>query len=133
MREVFDLAAHADLMVVGIGSAKPDAQLVASQMIESDEIREVNEMGGQGELLGHFFDGDGNPVQTSLASRTVAPALADLAGRRIVAIAGGEEKLDAIRAVLKSRLLGGLVTDETTALALCNERVDRKRLNGEAA
>lgn len=133
VREVFDLAARSDLMVVGIGSAKPDAQLVASQMIESHEIREVNEMGGQGELLGHFFDGNGNPVQTSLASRTVAPPLADLAGRRIVAIAGGAEKIDAIRAVLKSRLLDGLVTDEATALALCNERVDHHGFDGEAA
>jgi DNA-binding transcriptional regulator LsrR (DeoR family) len=121
IREVFDLAAHADPMIVGIGSALPDAQLVASQMIEPAEIREVSELGGEGELLGHFFDCDGKPVETSLAARTVAPDLADLTGRRIVAIAGGTGKIKAIRAVLKSRLLNGLVTDEATALALCRE------------
>ncbi|SIO02780.1 sugar-binding transcriptional regulator [Paraburkholderia phenazinium] len=118
VREVFDIAAHADLMIVGIGTVLPDAQLVASQMIAPDEIREVRDAGGHGEVLGHFFDQHGKSVETSLAARTVAPQLADLTGRRIVAIAGGLEKVDAIRAVLNSGLLSGLITDEATALAL---------------
>ncbi|HTJ94688.1 MAG TPA: sugar-binding transcriptional regulator [Pararobbsia sp.] len=118
VREVFELAAHSDLMVVGIGSVQPDAQLVASHMIEPAEIDEVRSLGGQGELLGHFFDGDGKPVETSLAARTVAPAPADLSGRRIVAIAGGNSKVGAIRAVLNTGLVSGLITDEATALAL---------------
>jgi DNA-binding transcriptional regulator LsrR (DeoR family) len=120
-REVFDLAAHADLMVVGIGSVNADAQLVASQMIEEQEIEEVHRMGGQGEVLGHFFSANGESVDTSLAARTVAPDLEDLKGRRIVAIAGGASKIAAIRAVLKSGLLSGLITDEVSALALNEE------------
>ncbi len=118
IREVFELAARADLMVVGIGSAQPHAQLVESQMLEPSEIDEVRKLGGRGELLGHFFDAAGNPVETSLAARTIAPDLADLAERRIIAIAGGFEKIEAIRAVLNCGRLSGLVTDEATALAL---------------
>ena len=118
VREVFDLAAHSDLMVVGIGAVQTDAQLVVSHMIEPAEILEVRDMGGRGEVLGHFFDENGKSIETSLAARTVAPELADLAGRRIIAIAGGNEKIEAIRAVLKSGLLSGLITDEATAQAL---------------
>ncbi|KMY86259.1 Erythritol transcriptional regulator EryD [Candidatus Paraburkholderia calva] len=117
-REVFDLAAHVDLMVVGIGSVNADAQLVASQMIEPAEIDEIREMGGQGEVLGHFFSAAGESVETSLVARKVAPELEDLKGRRIVAIVGGESKIAAIRAVLKSGLLSGLITDEISARAL---------------
>ena len=123
VREVFDLAAHSDLMIVGIGSVNADAQLVASQMIEPAEIQEVRVMGGQGELLGHFFNSAGETVKTSLAARTVAPELADLKDRRIVAIAGGASKIAAISAVLKSGLLSGLITDEATALVLKDEPV----------
>lgn len=123
VREVFDLAARSDLMVVGIGSVNADAQLVASQMIEPAEIQEVRSMGGQGELLGHFFNDAGHSIETSLAARTVAPALDDLKSRRIVAIAGGTSKIAAIRAVLKSGLLSGLITDEASALALKHEPV----------
>jgi DNA-binding transcriptional regulator LsrR (DeoR family) len=118
VREVFDLAARADLMVVGIGTAEPEAQLVASQMIEISEIREVRELGGVGEMLGHFFDRAGRPIETSLAARTLSPDLSNLEGRRIVAVAGGREKVAAISAVLKSGCLKGLITDERTAQAL---------------
>jgi len=79
-------------------------------------------------VLGHFFDHAGKSVETSLAARTVAPNLADLTGRRIVAIAGGAEKIEAIRAVLNSGLLSGLITDEATALALNDGTI-----NAEAA
>jgi len=118
VREAFNLAAEADLMVVGIGTAEPEAQLVASQMIEPAEILEVREVGGVGEMLGHFFDAAGNPVETSLAARTLSPDLAGLKGRRIVALAGGTEKVEAIRAILASGYLKGLITDERTAEAL---------------
>jgi DNA-binding transcriptional regulator LsrR (DeoR family) len=69
-------------------------------------------------MLGHFFDLEGNPIETSLAARTLSPELAGLKGRRIVAIAGGPEKVEAIQAVLASGYLKGLITDERTAGAL---------------
>lgn len=121
VREVFDLAARSDLMIVGIGSVDADAQLVASQMLEPAEIEEVRAKGGQGELLGHFFNRAGKAIETSLADRTVAPGLAAISGRRVVAIAGGPGKVEAIRAVLNSGLLSGLITDEASALALQDE------------
>ena len=57
-------------------------------------------------------------METSLAARTLSPDLGSLAGRRIVALAGGATKVPAIRAVLRSGLLAGLITDERTADAL---------------
>ena len=118
VRDIFDLAARAELMIVGIGTARPDAQLVASRMIDVEEIREVRELGGEGELLGHFFDAAGRRVETSLSARTIAPDLEALRAPRVVAVAGGEGKVAAIGSVLRSGLLDGLITDERTALAL---------------
>jgi DNA-binding transcriptional regulator LsrR (DeoR family) len=121
VREVFELAEQADLMIVGIGTAELEAQLVASQMIEAAEIREVRDLGGIGEMLGHFFDRSGKLVETSLSARTVSPDLRRMKGRRIVAIAGGAGKIEAIRAVLNGGLLRGLITDERTAQALMSD------------
>ncbi len=117
--DVFDLAAQAGLMFVGIGTAEPDAQLVSTQMIDLAEIGEVKALGGVGEMLGHFFDAGGTPIETALAARTISLGLDRLEGRRIVAIAGGKEKTCAIRSVLMSGRLRGLITDERTAKALC--------------
>jgi DNA-binding transcriptional regulator LsrR (DeoR family) len=116
--DVFKLAATADLMVVGIGTTEPHAQLVSSRMVETAEIAEVKARGGLGEVLGHFFDEQGRPIETSLTQRTLSLGLEELRGSNIVAIAGGAEKTWAIRSVLMSGLLGGLITDERTAHAL---------------
>ncbi|WP_337270132.1 sugar-binding transcriptional regulator [Oryzifoliimicrobium ureilyticus] len=121
VREVFDLASRADTMLVGIGTTELSAQLVASQMIEASEISEVREAGGVGEMLGHFFDRDGKPIETSLSARTLSPDLSVLRAGRIIAIAGGDDKLAAIRSVLRSGFLSGLITDERTAERLTRQ------------
>ena len=48
----------------------------------------------------------------------MAPSLGALAGREVVAIAGGAHKRAAILAALRSGHLTGLITDEPTARAL---------------
>ncbi len=115
--EVFAMAQGAGLKLVGIGTVEADAQLVASGMIEPREIKAIEAAGGVGELLGHFFDAEGRILQTQLTARTLAVNFAKT-GDQITAIAGGPDKVQAIRAVLSSRRLRGLITDEATARAL---------------
>ncbi len=117
--EVFDMACRAELKIVGMGTVDARAQLVTSGMVEREEMEEIAEGGGVGEMLGHFFDAEGKSVRTALTARTVAATLEDGADNgRIVGLAGGASKVEAIRAVLKSGRLYGLITDERTARAL---------------
>lgn len=118
VQDIFDMSLAAPLKVVGIGTADGSAQLVASGMIEPDEIAEINAVGGVGEMLGNFFDAHGRVVVTTLSARLLAVGLESPARTRIVAIAGGMMKISAIRAVLESARLTGLITDEATARAL---------------
>ena len=118
VREIFDMSGGAGLKLVGIGTADSGAQLVASGMIEPREIDEINAAGGAGEMLGHFFDAQGGVLETTLTARTLSVELNTRDDSRIVAIAGGAEKVGAVRAVLRSGWLRGLITDETTARAI---------------
>lgn len=120
--EVFDLARAADLLFAGIGTTEREASLVATGMVEQAEMAEVKRGGGVGELLGHFFDDKGKPFETSLSGRVLAVEREDLRNRRIVAVAGGKVKARAIKSVLESRYLGGLITDERTARSLVEEK-----------
>ncbi|MCF3973493.1 sugar-binding transcriptional regulator [Paracoccus salsus] len=118
VREIFDLSNRAPLKFAGTGTADAGAQLVASGMIEPREIAEINAAGGVGEMLGHFFDADGRVLETALSMRTLSVDLDAARDSRIVVIAGGTEKTRAIRAVLNSGRVNGLITDERTARAL---------------
>lgn len=115
VREVFGLGARADLLVAGIGTTRPDTQMVTARMVDAAEIALLRAEGAVGEMLGHFFAADGTPLRTGLTDRTLAPTLDSLRDRRIVAVAGGADKVEALSAVLRAGLLTGLVTDEATA------------------
>jgi DNA-binding transcriptional regulator LsrR (DeoR family) len=116
--EVFELARQTSLKIVGIGTTALDASLVATGMIEQEELAELEQAGAVGELLGHFFNASGSLVKTDISTRLMSLPASDLKGKRIVAVAGGKFKTRAIRSVLKSRFLSGLVTDERTARTL---------------
>ena len=118
VRDIFDLSNSATLTFVGMGTADAGAQLVASGMIEAREIAEINAAGGVGEMMGYFFDATGRVLDTTLSARTLSVDLNRGQDQRIVVIAGGAEKVTAIRAVLNSGCLSGLITDEATARAL---------------
>lgn len=119
--EIFELARNTELKLVGIGSTESEASLVSTGMIEPLELQHVKHAGGAGEILGHYFDDGGNAIATELSARTISLTLKDLKNNRIIAIAGGSFKTRAIKSVLASRLLSGLVTDERTARTLMLE------------
>ena len=117
--EVYDLARHATLRFVGIGTVLgADASLSSSRMIEPAELADIERAGGCGEVLGHFFDARGRRIETELSSRLMSLNIEELKLGRMVAVAGGTLKPAAIRAVLESGLLHGLLTDELTARTL---------------
>lgn len=115
VREVLALAERANLILAGLGGVTPRANLVAAQVVDADEIMAVADEGAVGEMLGHFFDREGRVVRTRLNDRALSPSLENLKGRRIVAVAGGEQKVEPIAAILASGALGGLITVESTA------------------
>ncbi len=133
--EVIEMAEAASLLIVGIGEASAESFLHMGGMVGSEEIAAVRKAGAAGEVLGHFFTLDGRHITNDLSDRALAPDPDRLRGRRIVAIAGGTTKVAAIRAILASKLLHGLITDETTASQLLKEAAISKaaKKNGHTA
>lgn len=115
---IFNMGCRAELKIVGIGTVDRQAQLVMSGVVGPAELEEIAAFGGVGEMLGHFFDANGNSLETALTARTIAASVDNADMSRIIGLAGGQSKVEAIRAVLKSGRLYGLITDEHTAKAL---------------
>ncbi|WGF86267.1 sugar-binding transcriptional regulator [Marinivivus vitaminiproducens] len=123
---VLRLASEAQIYVIGIGEVGPDAQLIHSGMITHGEAEALVAAGAVGEILGCYFDADGRPIDAEINRRAIHVALDALAGKEVVAIAGGPAKVEAIDAVLRSGLFTGLITDERTAARLAKDDVRRK-------
>ncbi len=118
IRDIQELQAQADTLILGIGQADPDSQLLSMGMVEKPALEALMAAGAAGEIMGRFIDDLGHEIASDLTARTVSPAIESLRGRRVVGMAGGEGKVRAIKAVLNAGLLTELVTDLATAEAL---------------
>lgn len=117
-RQIMELAAHADAILIGIGQLDNTAPVLHDKIVSREEYDGLRRDGAIGEVLGNFLDAEGRILASPLRDRVIGLPLDALATRPTVAIAGGLTKVPAIHAVLKRRMLRGLITDETAAAAL---------------
>jgi DNA-binding transcriptional regulator LsrR (DeoR family) len=101
--------------VAGIGVWEPGQSTLYDASSESDR-QELHRLGVCADISGVFLDVDGKPVPTELAQRMIGIDYAQMrAIPELIAIPYGVAKAPALRAALRSGLVGGLVTH--TALA----------------
>ena len=116
--EIMNLGIGATLRVVGIGTMEADASILSTGMIEREEFEAARKAGGAGEILGHIFGLDGKLIENDISARTLSMSAADIGRHKTVALAGGRSKINAIKAVLASGLIHGVIIDERTAKTL---------------
>ncbi|HTJ30387.1 MAG TPA: sugar-binding transcriptional regulator [Acidobacteriaceae bacterium] len=120
VREASDLFDRVDVALVGIGSLEPSRFLTRSGNVFSPEERmQLAGQGAVGDICLRFFDQAGKTIESPLMQRVIGMNLDQLKRvQRIVGIAGGTGKLEAIRAALTGRLINILITDRDTAQSL---------------
>jgi DNA-binding transcriptional regulator LsrR (DeoR family) len=120
--DAVEMARNADIYIAGIGEVDRKSFIATGGMVDDADIVSVIGSGACAEILGQFFEADGSHMPSPVSDRAMAPRLSDLRSHKIVALAGGTSKTRAIRAILDSGLLFGLITDEATAGRLVASR-----------
>lgn len=118
--DTLDLAGHADIALVGIGLFEPGSTLLSSgNTLTGAEVEQLRSQGVVGDVALQFFNEQGLRVDHPINRRIVGTDLERIkAIPRVVGVAGGIEKVRAIRAALLGGLIDVLVTDHRTAEAL---------------
>src|SRR5215475_15606205 len=117
VREALDLFNQVTIALVGIGATEPSRALASSGNIFSpQEIKLLAGKGAVGDICLRFFDANGRAVITELNDRVISMGLDQLrAVRRVVGVAGGKRKTNAILGALAGKLVNVLITDLSTA------------------
>lgn len=120
VRETLAAAAHADVALVGIGALVPErSALLRAGYLTLEGLANLRSLGAVGDVCGHHFDMDGAMVDTELSRRVVAIDPASLrAIPRVIGVASGVAKAEALVGALRARLVNILVTDDATARAV---------------
>lgn len=120
---ILEQAADAQTYLYSAGPADVTSAHVENGYLTAADVEELARRGAVGDVLGRYIDADGNVVDPQLDARTVGVDLDRLRGaERTIFVTAGSAKHDIARTVVTSGLCTVLVTDETTARALLEER-----------
>lgn len=118
VQKLLSKARQADVFLVGIGALGREDHLMHERVISNAEYVGLKASSAVGDLMGRFFDINGNQVPVELSEKAVGVSPEDLAGKRVIAVACGQGKTDAVLGVLRSGHIGELLIDEHLAFSL---------------
>ncbi|MGC2174210.1 MAG: sugar-binding transcriptional regulator [Acidimicrobiales bacterium] len=119
IRDTLQRAREVNLAVVGVGTPSVDATLVQMGYMTPSGARETKKMGVVGDVLGQYYDAQGQIVDHPIHKRRIGIDLSDLrAIPKVIGVAGGLHKTEAILGALRGGFLDVLVTNEHVATRL---------------
>ncbi len=125
IRETLSLAASADIAFVGIGTGAPDSILMSQgEILPEETLVDIRNKGGVGDISLRFFNSNGSLINHPVNKRIIGISESEIRSiPRVIAIAGGRGKYEAIKGALKSGLLDVLITDYKTGMKLTIEEI----------
>jgi len=118
MSRIMELGKQANIAMFTVGSVKDDALLFRLGYISPANKIKIQRT-GIGDICSRFFDAKGEICNQELDDRTVGIKLEELRKKeRSILVAGGERKIEGIKAALAGRYANVLITDQYTGRAL---------------
>ncbi|WP_077338574.1 sugar-binding transcriptional regulator [Pseudocolwellia agarivorans] len=118
VKSIFSLIEQADATFVGIGQITENSPLLLDGFINDFELESVKNDGAQGEIISWLYDKNGQLLNNTTNERVVSSPLTINASKPVYGIAAGSDKVKAIHAALKGKLINSLITNEYTAKAI---------------
>jgi deoxyribonucleoside regulator len=114
--DVLAAARDADVLCFSLGKLDLESVLVTSGNVTDKEMTNLIAAGAVGDVLGRFFNADGQIVDRSLDERTVGLTLSDLSSHdHAIGVVTGPAKHRAVLSALRARFMNVLITDQDTA------------------
>lgn len=115
VQTTLQLGREADVAFVGVGQLGEDAPLCLDGFLKPEEVSQVMDEGGAGEICGWIFDRNGKLLEGSINERVAAVPLPPRETTTVIGLAKGKRKYLAVLSALRGRMINGLITDEATA------------------
>ncbi|ADO76747.1 sugar-binding transcriptional regulator [Halanaerobium praevalens] len=110
IKKTLEILKQANILIHGVGTAK---NMAKRRGMKKNEIKDLVEAGAVGEAFGFYFNSLGEIIYSTTS---VGLNLDDLeATKKVIVVAGGEDKAEAIIAAVSSKYQDILITDEITA------------------
>lgn len=118
IKHTLSLAANANIALVGIG-VPGSSSLSLGEIFDDSDFQRLTKHGIVGDIGLRFYDENGRHVKDEIDDQIIGLNLAQYKSiPRVIAVAGGVEKIPAIKAALIGKIINVLVIDDMTAEGL---------------
>jgi DNA-binding transcriptional regulator LsrR (DeoR family) len=125
VREILNLAKLSKYVIVGIGGISNEATIVQEEKLTINELTQIKQQNAVGDILGQFYNLNGEVLNSPHHSRLIGTKLSSLKEmKNVIAVAGGDKKIEAIYGALKGKYIHTMITDEITAKHLLKMEVE---------
>lgn len=119
--KVLQQGSQCDVALVGIGSVSMDATNVKAGGLTEADLRYLKEEGACASSCCSYIDSQGREIGSAILERAIGHSLHSLQSSKIIGIAIGEAKTEAIRAALRTGEIHVFVTNLLTAQRVLEE------------
>jgi DNA-binding transcriptional regulator LsrR (DeoR family) len=123
VKKILDIARHADMALLGVGTVDPEAsRFVQFTALSAEDLKRIaNGCGGVGEIAAHVYDIEGRPGAKEYADRVIGLTLNEI--QQIpyrIGVAASAAKALPVFGALRGGYLHALITDEEAARGALN-------------
>ena len=115
---VLQMGAKCDTAIVGIGEISNDSTTALAGGLFPEDIIELQNAGAVATACCSYLDSTGKVLDLPILKRSIGVSLPDIAGSKVIALAVGKNKVEAIHSVLSSGYIYGLMTNMEAARGL---------------
>lgn len=108
--QVLERGARCDVELVGIGQVSTRSTSYQSGAFTESDLIELVRRGAVASVCTSYLDGQGRRIDTPLGKRLIGQPVRRQHSSKVIAIAAGKSKLEAVRATLKGRYVDVLMT-----------------------
>jgi deoxyribonucleoside regulator len=117
--KILESPSKIDYYITGVGPISSDSRLYIYSGVNLDFIQNIRNKGAVGEIGWNFYDKDGNFIKTGVEDDIVNLPVSEIIKTKTkVTIAFGKEKVEVLKAFLKTNITNILITDSLTAQAI---------------
>lgn len=121
VKQALQMARLANYFLVGVGEMSAETTLVSTGYLSLADLEILHRKGAVGNIVGQFFDIEGNIIDCDLHKRIVAFPIGELRKmKNVIGVVGGRDKIEAILGALHGNFIKVLITDEETATSIVN-------------
>jgi DNA-binding transcriptional regulator LsrR (DeoR family) len=120
VKNALEMIKKVNVAYIGIGAPTPTSVVMKDgSIISQEELDDLLRKGAVGDIGLRYFDIMGNPIQSDIDERVIGVTLAQIKKiKRVVGIAGGPEKYEALLGGLRGGYLNVLITEQVLAKKL---------------